>query len=120
MQSFAWLWAICGVCSRFGKSWIGVRKGEKVLHTMEMARPVVRRGRRKETTSCEFAGRFLVSHFTICIFCTCDVQKNAQANVSRGRWFRHSIYPDDHVSMAALVCTGRHVVEWPEFRAFHD
>ena len=75
MQSFAWLWAICGVCSRFGKSWIGVRKGEKVLHTMEMARPVVRRGRRKETTSCEFAGRFLVSHFTICIFCTCDVQK---------------------------------------------
>ena len=80
MQSFAWLWAICGVCSRFGKSWIGVRKGEKVLHTMEMARPVVR----------------------------------------RGRWFRHSIYPDDHVSMAALVCTGRHVVKWPEFRAFHD
>ena len=75
MQSFAWLWAICGVCSRFGKSWIGVRKGEKVLHTMEMARPVVRRGRRKETTSCEFAGRSLVSHFTICIFCTCDVQK---------------------------------------------
>lgn len=67
--------AICGVCSRFGKSWIGVRKGEKVLHTMEMARSVVRRGRRKETTSCEFAGRFLVSHFTICIFCTCDVQK---------------------------------------------
>ena len=50
-------------------------QGEKVLHTMEMARPVVRRGRRKETTSCEFAGRFLVSHFTICIFCTCDVQK---------------------------------------------
>lgn len=55
-------------------------QGEKVLHTMEMARPVVR----------------------------------------RGRWFRHSIYPDDHVSMAALVCTGRHVVKWPEFRAFHD
>ena len=55
-------------------------QGEKVLHTMEMARPVVR----------------------------------------RGRWFRHSIYPDGHVSMAALVCTGRHVVKWPEFRAFHD
>ena len=46
--------------------------------------------------------------------------KNAQANVSRGRWFRHSIYPDGHVSMAALVRTGRHVVKWPEFRAFHD
>ena len=24
-----------------------------IKHTMEMARPVVRRGRRKETTSCE-------------------------------------------------------------------
>ena len=55
-------------------------QGEKVLHTMEMARSVVR----------------------------------------RGRWFRHSIYPDDHVFMTALVCTGRHVVKWPEFRAFHD
>lgn len=83
MQSFAWLWAICGVCSRFGKSWIGVRKGEKVLHTMEMARPVVRRGRRKETTSCEFAGRFLGSHFTICIFVHAMCKKCASECITR-------------------------------------
>ncbi|KOA52036.1 hypothetical protein BBM1340_04305 [Bifidobacterium breve MCC 1340] len=44
----------------------------------------------------------------------------ARPVVRRGRWFRHSIYPDDHVSMAALVRTGRHVVKWPEFQAFHD
>lgn len=50
---------------------------------MEMARPVVRRGRRKEATSCEFAGRFLMSHFTICIFCTCDVKKCASECITR-------------------------------------
>lgn len=83
MQSFAWLWAICEVCSRFGKSWIGVRKGEKVLHTMEMTRPIVRRGRRKETTSCEFAGRFLGSHFTICIFVHAMCKKCASECITR-------------------------------------
>ena len=108
MQSFAWLWAICGVCSRFGKSWIGVRKGEKVLHTMEMARPVVRRGRRKETTSCEFAGRFLVSHFTICIFCTCDVQKMRKrmyhATAGSGIPYTPTITTD--IPHAATFCAG--------------
>ena len=68
MQSFAWLWAICGVCSRFGKSWIGVRKGEKFCtlwrwHGRLCAAAVVRRRRRAN-----LLGRFLVSHFTICNF----------------------------------------------------